>query len=159
MIEASLLLIFLLKGNSKTIKKTVKVEKTMKIERNAKIDVNELNDLLSTIGWGLSPIEKLENSLKLTWCWITARDESNKLVGFVQILSDGIKHAYILRLLVHKDYQGQGIGTKIVENLMELLKENKLNPVLITKPAEEAFYSKFGFARENNGFISLLKWE
>lgn len=131
----------------------------MKIERNANIDVNELNDLLSTIGWGLSPIEKLENSLKLTWGWITARDESNKLVGFVQIFSDGIKHAYILRLLVHKDYQGQGIGTKIVENLMELLKENKLNPVLITKPAEEAFYNKFGFARESNGFISLFKWE
>lgn len=159
MTEAFLLLIFLLKGNSKAIKKTVKVEKTMKIERNAKIDVNELNNLLSTIGWGVSPIEKLENSLKLTWVWITARDESNKLVGFVQILSDGIKHAYILRLLVHKDYQGQGIGTRIVENLMELLKENKLNPVLITKPAEESFYNKFGFARENNGFISLFKWE
>jgi len=159
MIEASLSLIFLVKGNNSTRKETVKMEKKIKVERNVNIDVNELNDLLSTIGWDLDPIEKLENSLKLTWGWITARDESNKLVGFVQILSDGIKHAYILRLLVHKDYQGQGIGTKIVENLMELLKENKLNPVLITKPAEEAFYSKFGFARENNGFISLFKWE
>lgn len=131
----------------------------MKIERNTPIDAVELNDLLKTMGWGVSPIEKLESSLKLTWGWITARDESNKLVGFVQILSDGIKHGYILRLLVHKDYQGQGIGTKILENLMELLKENKLNPVLITKPAEEGFYNRFGLVRENNGFISLFKWE
>ena len=131
----------------------------MKIERNERIDVLELNELLSTIWWGIKDIEKLENSLELSWGYITARDENNKLVGFVQILSDGIKHAYILRLLVHKDYQGQGIGTKIVLNMMEWFKENKFNPILMTKPAEESFYNKFGFDRSSNGFISMLKWE
>lgn len=131
----------------------------MDIKRNSEIDTNELNGLLKTVGWEVNSIEKLENSLKLSWGWITAYNESNELIGFVQILSDGIKHAYILRLIVHKDYQGQGVGTRIVESLLELLKENNLNPILITKPSEEAFYSKFGFARENNGFISLFKWD
>lgn len=131
----------------------------MKIERNSELTVIELNELLETMGWGVNPIEKLENSLKLSWGWITARDQSGKLIGFVQVLSDGIKHAYILRLLVYKDYQGKGIGTKIVEELMELLKENKLNPILITKPAEEAFYNKFGLTRSQNGFISMFKWD
>lgn len=131
----------------------------MKIIRNEKIEVVELNELLSTIGWGIKDLNKLENSLQLSWGYITARDENNKLVGFVQILSDGIKHAYILRLLVHKEYQGQGIGTKIVLNMMEWFKENNFNPVLITKPAEETFYNKFGFDRDNNGFISMLKWD
>jgi ribosomal protein S18 acetylase RimI-like enzyme len=130
----------------------------MHIERNAKLDVNELNDLLTTIGWGVNQVEKLEESLKLSWGWITAYDDSNNLIGFVQILSDGIKHAYILRLLVHKKYQGKGIGTKIMSNLMELLKENNLSPVLLTKPSEEAFYEKFGLSRSNSGFISLFKW-
>lgn len=131
----------------------------MKIERNEKIDLVELNELLSTIGWGIKDLDKLENSLKLSWGWITARDDNGKLIGFVQILSDGIKHAYILRLLVDKKYQGQGVGTKIVENMMELLNENKLNPVLITKPSEESFYNRFGFDRNSNGFISMLRWE
>lgn len=130
----------------------------LKIERNAKIDVNELNNLLKTIGWGVSSSKKLEESLGLSWGWITVRDYSNRLIGFVQILSDGIKHAYILRLLVHKEYQGKGIGTKLLENLMQFLEENNLNPVLITKPSEESFYSKFGLSRSNNGFISLFKW-
>jgi len=132
----------------------------IKIIRNKTLDNQELNNLLSTIGWGVSSNDKLEKSLNLSWGWITARDESKgKLVGFVQILSDGIKHAYILRLLVDPDYQGQGIGTRIVEDLMELLKENKFNPILITKPTEESFYNKFGFARETDKFISLLKWD
>lgn len=131
----------------------------MKIERNEKIDLVELNELLSTMGWGIKDLDKLESSLKLSWAWITARDDNGRLIGFVQILSDGIKHAYILKLLVHKEYQGQGIGSKIVENMMELLNENKLNPVLITKPSEESFYNKFGFDRDSNGFISMLRWE
>lgn len=130
----------------------------MNIERNVKLQVNQLNNLLKTIGWGVSPVEKLEESLKLSWGWITAYDDSNNLIGFVQILSDGIKHAYILRLLVHKEYQGQGIGTKIMKNLMELLQENNLSPILLTKPSEEAFYAKFGLSRSNNGFLSLFKW-
>lgn len=130
----------------------------MRIERNAKIDVNELNNLLKTIGWGLSSSKKLEESLGLSWGWITVRDDLNRLIGFVQILSDGIKHAYILRLLVHKDYQGKGIGTSIMENLMQFLEENNLSPILLTKPSEESFYSKFGLSRSNKGFISLFKW-
>ena len=130
----------------------------MKIERNEKIDVNELNNLLKTIGWGINSPQKLQESLNLSWGWITVRDDSNKLIGFVQILSDGIKHAYILRLLVHRDYQGKGIGTKIMENLMDFLGENGLSPVLLTKPSEESFYSKFGLSRSNKGFISLFKW-
>lgn len=131
----------------------------MNIERNGKIDAVELNKLLSSMGWGIKELDKLENSLKLSWGWITARDENNSLIGFVQILSDGIKHAYILRLLVHKEYQGQGIGTKIVENMLQWLKENKFNPVLITKPEEEVFYNKFGFDRSSNGFIPMLQWD
>ncbi len=131
----------------------------MKIIRKEEINIEELNNLLATIGWGNNSNEKLNNSLKLSWGWMTARDENNKLVGFVQVLSDGIKHAYILRLLVHKDYQGKGIGTGIVEELMLWLDENKLNPILLTKPAEESFYKKFGLEREQNGFITLFKWE
>ncbi|WP_160673674.1 GNAT family N-acetyltransferase [Clostridium sp. C8-1-8] len=130
----------------------------MRIERNTKIDVNELNNLLKSIGWGLNSSQKLEEALKLSWGWITARDDENRLIGFVQILSDGIKHAYILRFLVHNKYQGKGIGTKIMENLMDFLEENNLSPILLTKPSEEAFYSKFGLSRSNKGFISLFKW-
>lgn len=131
----------------------------MKVNRNEELDTKELNDLLATVGWGNNSNEKLEESLKLSWGWITARNEKDELIGFVQILSDGIKHAYILRLLVHKDYQGNGIGTLIVKELMNWLDENNLNPILITKPTEESFYNKFGFSREQNGFISMFKWK
>lgn len=130
----------------------------MKLIRNERLNIQELNNLLATIGWGSNPNEKLEKSLELSWGWITARNDNDELIGFVQVLSDGIKHAYILRLLVHKEHQGNGIGKLIVNELMGWLDENGLNPILITKPSEEAFYNKFGFSREQNGFISMFKW-
>lgn len=131
----------------------------MKIIRNENLDANELNQLLATVGWGSNSNEKLERALELSWGWLTVRSEDNELIGFVQVLSDGIKHAYILRLLVHKDYQGRGIGKRIVTELLEWLEENALNPILITKPSEEPFYNQFDFAREQSGFISLFKWK
>lgn len=127
--------------------------------KNENLDAKELNQLLATVGWGSNTDEKLKRALELSWGWMTVRNDHNELIGFVQVLSDGIKHAYILRLLVHKDYQGKGIGKQIVKELLEWLEENGLNPILITKPNEEPFYNQFDFSREQNGFISLFKWK
>ncbi len=131
----------------------------MKIIRNENLDAKELNQLLATVGWGSNTEEKIRKALELSWGWLTVRSENNELIGFVHVLSDGIKHAYVLRLLVHKEHQGHGIGKEIVRELLEWLDENGLNPVLITKPTEEPFYNQFDFSREQGGFISLFKWK
>ena len=120
----------------------------MKIEMNEEIDVNELNDLLETNKWRIQDTSKLEKALVLSWCWLTARNERSQLIGFVQVLSDGIRHAYILRLIVHPDYQRKGVGTELMNRLMELLKENNLLPTLVAAPGKDKFYEKFGFKQE-----------
>jgi aralkylamine N-acetyltransferase len=120
----------------------------MKIHINEELDVNELNDLLETNKWRIQDTDKLVKALKLSWCWLTARNEESKLIGFVQVLSDGIRHAYILRLIVHPEYQKQGIGTELMNTLMDILKENNLLPTLVATPGKDKFYEKFGFKQE-----------
>lgn len=120
----------------------------MKIEMNEEIDTNELNDLLETNKWRIQDTSKLEKALALSWCWLTARNERSQLIGFVQVLSDGIRHAYILRLIVHPDYQRKGIGTELMNRLMEVFKENNLLPTLVAAPGKDKFYEKFGFKQE-----------
>lgn len=131
----------------------------MLVFRNEPISVKELNEFLKKQNWGVEPIEKLQKALDLSWGWICARNEKNELIGFVQILSDGIKHAYILRLLVHPEYRGLGYGRMLMNELIAWLDEEKLNPILITKPNEESFYTSFGLTRQNGGFISLFHWK
>jgi ribosomal protein S18 acetylase RimI-like enzyme len=127
----------------------------IKIVRNGKVNPTELNELFRTNNWQIEPLGKLETSLNTSWGWITARSLSDSLVGFVQVISDGIRHAYILKMIVDPDLRNRGIGSLIMIELMDLLRENELVPTLVATPGKDEFYRKFGFETESNGFKAM----
>jgi len=45
--------------------------------------------------------------------WVTARD-ANTLVGFVNVISDGLVHAWLQDTMVAAAARGQGVGTRLV---------------------------------------------
>ena len=71
---------------------------------------------------------------------ITAYD-GQKLVGYLRILSDGCYFGTITELLVLPEYQGQGIGSR----LLQLARET--TPTMLyfgAQPGVEGFYEKNG---------------
>ncbi len=46
--------------------------------------------------------------------WVTARDRSGQLVGFVNVAWDGGDHAFLLDTKARAAHQRQGIGTELV---------------------------------------------
>ena len=46
--------------------------------------------------------------------WVTARNEGH-LVGFVNVVWDGLVHAWIQDLMVAADHRTRGIGTQLIE--------------------------------------------
>lgn len=118
------------------------------------LKLQELNNLLETNKWNM-PQEKLEETIRLSWGWIGARNDENKLIGFVQVLSDGYRHAYIMRLIVDPAYRCKGVGSKIMEELMKVLRTNRLLPTLVSTPGNDLFYKKFGFEEESNGYKAM----
>ncbi len=125
------------------------------IVRDGKLSAVELNELLKTNHWEVSPVEKLESAITRSWCCLTARDAGGRLIGFVHVISDGILHAYIMRLIVHPDFRHQGIGSRIMTALMEILQENDLKPTLVATPGNVKFYEKFGFRTNINGLTAM----
>jgi ribosomal protein S18 acetylase RimI-like enzyme len=125
------------------------------IIRNGEVTSLELNELFRTNNWYIEPLERLDKSLNNSWGWITARITDYTLIGFVQVISDGIRHAYILKMIVDPGFRKRGIGSLIMEELMDLLNENKLVPTLVATPGNYKFYKKFGFETESNGFIAM----
>lgn len=125
------------------------------ITRNEHLSAAELNDLFRTNQWQVEPVEKLERSLQSSWGWIIARTNEQRLIGFVQVISDGIQHAYILKMIVHPDFRKKGIGSMVMAELMKMLKEHKMKPTLVATPGNAGFYEKFGFKTVSNGCTAM----
>lgn len=127
----------------------------VRIIRNEPVDAIELNNLFKTHNWYVDPVDRLEKSIKNSWGWIAARNSDHTLIGFVQVISDGIRHAYILKMIVHPDFRKKGIGSRIMTELINLLNENDLVPTLVATPGNENFYKNFGFETQSNGFTAM----
>lgn len=69
-----------------------------------------------------------------------------RLIGMGRALSDLASDAYIQDVAVLKEFQGEGVGKKIIQKLIALLKENHVDWIgLIAQPGTSSFYKKLGF--------------
>ena len=95
--------------------------------------------------------EELYQSIQNSSYCISAYN-NEKLVGFGRMLSDGIAHAVIFDVIVLPKFQGTGIGSEIMEKLLEECRKNKIRDIqLFCADGKIGFYKKFGFkARPEN---------
>lgn len=118
--------------------------------------VNEFNALTDSVGWGCANIEMVEKALKNTVYSICVYDDS-RLVGFGRLIGDMAMFLYIQDVMVSPEYQGQKIGTHIMEYLISKVNELKkdapdIRTYLGASKGKDSFYKKFGFiTREEAG--------
>ena len=88
-------------------------------------------ELFESTGWNktanLTP-DELFFALHHSWYSISAY-HSDYLIGFGRILSDGILHALIVEMIIHPDYQGQGIGSYIMLDMLEKCRAAKIRDI------------------------------
>ncbi|MEB3210493.1 MAG: GNAT family N-acetyltransferase [Leptolyngbyaceae bacterium] len=72
--------------------------------------------------------------------------QDHRLVGIGNAISDGFLVVYYPHLLVHPDYQGQGIGRQIMELMKQRYAEMHMH-MLVADEGAIAFYEKCGFKR------------
>ena len=84
--------------------------------------------------------------------------DNKKIVGSTTLLieqkfiHDGGLVGHIEDVVVRKDYEGKGIGIKLVTSLLECAKEkNCYKTILDCKDDVKQFYERIGFKRESNG--------
>ena len=84
--------------------------------------------------------------------------DNKKIVGSTTLLieqkfiHDGGLVGHIEDVVVRKDYEGKGIGIKLVTSLLERAKEkNCYKTILDCKDDVKQFYERIGFKHESNG--------
>jgi ribosomal protein S18 acetylase RimI-like enzyme len=70
-------------------------------------------------------------------------DQSGKVVGFINAISDNILTAYIPLLEVLPDFQGRGIGKELVQRMLAQL-EGLYMIDLVCMPDLQGFYEPLG---------------
>jgi GNAT superfamily N-acetyltransferase len=104
--------------------------------------------LHQTTGWnakGLYTYDQLYTAICNSWYSISIY-HNRKLIGFGRIISDGIYQTLICDVMVHPEYQGQGIGKKIIEALLKKCEEEGIKWVqLFCAKGKQEFYHKLGF--------------
>lgn len=95
--------------------------------------------------------------------WATAIANSNpvvtawdgdRLMGFARATSDGIYRATIWDVAVHPDYQGAGLGRKLVETVLMHPHVNRVERVYLMTTNQQKFYERIGF--EENKTTTLV---
>ncbi len=118
------------------------------------ITVEDYNYLRKSVGWYEVPAHKVKRGLDNSTYIIAAKYEG-KTVGMARVVSDGGCVALIVDVIVHPKYQGKGIGTAMMNMVMEYLHNNLdsgegISVILMTAKGKEAFYKKFGFIERPN---------
>ena len=115
------------------------------------ITSEEYMKLREAVGWGLFPLEEAQAGLRNSYIWCLRDNEaSGKPIGIGRVIWDHGYVMYIADIIVIPEYQGNGLGRVIMEQVMDFIHEQlkpgyKFMVSLCSAKGKEEFYKKFGF--------------
>lgn len=135
------------------------------IKKNT-ITVQDYLTIRTCVGWKALLVEQAEQALQHSLHVVGAYD-GEKLVGMGRIVGDGAVICYVQDLIVVPEYQYKGVGSIVLNSLIEYVKSLRVEGTemmlcLMCAKGRESFYEKHGFtARPTNelgpGMIQYLK--
>ncbi len=118
---------------------------------NENLRIDDIHTMLSKVFWSPN-ITKAEiaKGIKNSALVVGAYSEGTHQIGFLRVVSDKVRFAYLMDVVVHEEYRRQGIGQGMVNYA---LSHPELKDVyqwfLITKDAH-GVYEKCGFTLLTN---------
>ena len=97
------------------------------------------------------PIEQVEKALENNLFDVIAVC-NDEVIGMGRLVGDGVMYWYLQEIIVLPEFQGKGIGTRIVDRLLEYIKDNTTPGTFVSigltaATGKDTFYEKFGFSK------------
>ena len=115
-------------------------------DQRSRLDLAQLQSLFqATAFWAHDrDIEGLAVAIANSDPVITVWD-GRRTIGFARATSDGIYRATIWDVLIHPDYQGAGLGRKLVETVLSHPKMCRVERIYLMTTHQQSFYQRIGF--------------
>lgn len=118
----------------------------------------EFTTLIKSVGWAdYTNLDSIENALKGSLFAVVIRYD-NQIIGMGRLVGDGYRFVYIQDIVVLPQYQRNGVGSLIMDSLIDYINQNcpsKTYIHLFTNKADSAFYSKYGFQGAETSFYGM----
>lgn len=125
-----------------------------------RIPTTEEHTLLwEAVGWGNVNTEMTAASLAHSVYGLVVVHES-KVIGMGRIVGDGHMYFYIQYVAVLPEFQGQGIGNRIIEQLLSYIRDHSFHGAfvgLFASHGNDTFYERYGFKNHAPGMTGMFK--
>lgn len=117
------------------------------------IDWNSIANILKRVGMAHHAPEIHSKAFNASHTTVFVFDDET-MIGFGRAISDGSYQAAVYDCAVLPEYQGQNVGSLIMEHILKRLEG--CNVLLYASPGKEGFYQKQGFSRMKTGMAKFV---
>lgn len=111
-----------------------------------KVDLDTLGDFLADAYWAANRSRHaIEKSIQHSIVFGMYTD--GKMVGFARVTTDRAVFGWISDVFIRSDYRGLGLGTWLMECLLEHPTISRLSSLGLATKDAYSWYEKFGFQR------------
>ncbi|MBL5768378.1 GNAT family N-acetyltransferase [Heyndrickxia sporothermodurans] len=120
----------------------------------SKVNPEEMKEIYTSVGWTKHSEEIIKQVFEASnvLAFVTV---NGRVIGFGRGMSDGVFNAAIYDVIVHPDFQKQGIAKQIMEYLLDKL-SNVSCVHLISTTGNEGFYKRLGLKKLKTGMARYL---
>ena len=120
----------------------------------ALFDIRAIADLREAVSWNRAD-EDYPIALSGYWATVGGFDPAGQLVAWCAILSDEVRHAVLIDVIVHPSLQRQGVGQALVARAIAHIKAHNITIIHVDfLPEHAAFYERCGFQTGLGGIIA-----
>ena len=118
----------------------------------AGVDWNAVREALKSVGMAYHEPDLHRRAFEASHATVFVYQDE-RLIGFGRAISDGAYQAAIYDCAVLPEFQGKGIGTTIMKNILPRI--THCNVILYASPGKEGFYQRHAFNNMKTGMASF----
>ena len=130
------------------------------LSKDKNINLYALEELCDTVGWVRRPLKKVKMAIENSFLIVSLSYNENKqkkLIAFARATSDNTFNATIWDVVVHPEFQRQGLGKILINEIVTQLRHADINTItLFADPQVLNFYKNLGFISDPDGVKGMF---
>jgi GNAT superfamily N-acetyltransferase len=125
----------------------------LRLTLGATLSPDQVNAAYAWAGWPAREAWRID-AVSRRCTWITAETSEGTTVGLIRVLDDGGLSASLWDLIVHPEWRGKGVATRLVERALQECQDRRL-VALVATPAARGLFERLGFVSESHGHAAM----